>query len=242
MVPDKSGVRGEVPTHHRYPTIPTIKNMGMSRITRHPQYYLHDGSVSIHVAGTVFRVHKYFLERESEYFREGFEAAGPQEDGRSDQAAFRLDDVTISEFERLLWVFYNPQYLYDEQPVDHWITILDLATRWKFPSVRDLAVRQLQKLDMNPVERIIIYNKYNLDKSLLLPAYIRLCKQSSRSVEDGRRLGMPTVLKINEAREYAQRSAAEQGCHSPTSADAEDQELVEILRDVFGLSYLQARS
>jgi hypothetical protein len=67
-----------------------------------------DKPVVNQVAGTVFRVHKYFLERESEYFREGFEAAGPQEDGRSDQAAFRLDDVTISEFERLLWVFYNP--------------------------------------------------------------------------------------------------------------------------------------
>ncbi|KAG2340331.1 hypothetical protein BDR05DRAFT_890231 [Suillus weaverae] len=215
--------------------------MGTPRITRHPQYYLHDGSVSIHarhlfVAGTVFRVHKYFFERESEYFREGFKAAGPQGDGQSDQAAFRLDDVKISEFERLLWVFYNPQYMYDEQPIDHWITILDLATRWKFPGVRDLAVRQLQKLDMKPVERIITYDKYNLDKSLLLPAYILLCKQPSRSVEDGKRLGMPTVLKINEAREYAQRFAAEQGCHSPTSADAEDQELVEILKDVFGLS------
>ncbi|KAG2152547.1 uncharacterized protein EDB93DRAFT_250019 [Suillus bovinus] len=200
--------------------------MGISRIKRHPKYYLYDGSVSIH----------YFFERESEYFREAFETAGPQEDGHSDQAAFRLDDVTISEFERFLWVFYNPQYMYDEKPIDHWVTILDLATRWNFPGVRDLAVRQLEKLDMNPVERIITYDEYNLDKSLLLPAYILLCKQPSRSVEDGNRLGMPTVLKINEAREYAQKSASEQGCHSPTSADAEDEELVEILKDVFSLS------
>jgi hypothetical protein len=102
--------------------------------------------------------------------------------------------------------------------------------------VRDLAVRQLQKLDMKPVERIVTYDKYNLDKSLLLPAYTLLCKQPSRSVEDGKRLGMPTVLKINEARECAQRLAAEQGCPSPTSADAEDQELVEILKDVFDLN------
>ncbi|KAG0697423.1 hypothetical protein DFH29DRAFT_946411 [Suillus ampliporus] len=210
--------------------------MSMPRITRHPQYYLHDGSVSFHIAGTLFRVHKYFFERESEYFRQAFETAMPQGDGHSDQAAFRLDDVKVSEFERLLWVFYNPQYMYDEQPKDHWITILDLATRWKFPGVRDLAVRQLQKLDMKPVERIITYDKYNLDKSLLLPAYMLLCKQSSRSIEDGEQLGMPTVLMISEAREYAQRFAAEQGCPSPTSADAEDEELGEILRSVFGLS------
>jgi len=67
-----------------------------------------DKSAVDQVAGTVFRVHKYFFERESEYFREGFRTAGPQGDGQSDQAAFRLDDVKISEFERLLWVFYNP--------------------------------------------------------------------------------------------------------------------------------------
>jgi hypothetical protein len=126
--------------------------------------------------------------------------------------------------------------MYDEQSKDHWITILDLATRWKFPNVRDLAVRQLQKLDMKPVERIITYYKYNLDQTLLLPAFTLLCKQSSRSVEDGEQLGMPTVLKISEARESAQRVAAEQGCPSPTSADVADEEIAEILRGVFGMS------
>ncbi|KAJ8586626.1 hypothetical protein M405DRAFT_743285, partial [Rhizopogon salebrosus TDB-379] len=128
------------------------------------------------------------------------------------------------------------RYMYDEQSKDHWVTILDLATRWKFPNVRDLAVRQLQKLDMKPVERIITYYKYNLDQTLLLPAFTLLCKQSSRSVEDGEQLGMPTVLKISEARESAQRVAAEQGCSSPTSADVADEEIAEILRGVFGMS------
>jgi hypothetical protein len=60
------------------------------------------------VEGTLFRVHRYFFERESEYFQQALQAAGPQEDGHSDRAAFRLDDVSISDFERLLWVFYNP--------------------------------------------------------------------------------------------------------------------------------------
>src|SRR6267154_468537 len=126
--------------------------------------------------------------------------------------------------------------MYDEQSKDHWVTILDLATRWSFPVVRDLAARQLQKLDMKPVERILTYNKYNLDKSLLLPAYTFLCKQSSRSVEDGEQLGMHTVLKISEAREYAQKFAAEQEFPSPTSADADDEKVAEILRGVLGLS------
>lgn len=126
--------------------------------------------------------------------------------------------------------------MYDEQPKDHWVTILDLATRWKFPNVRDLAVRQLQKIDIKPVERILMYDKYNLDKSLLLPAYTLLCRQPSRYVEDGEQLGMSIVLKISEARECAQRVAAERGCYSPTSADATDEEHAEVLRSVFGMS------
>jgi len=126
--------------------------------------------------------------------------------------------------------------MYDDQPKEHWVTILDLATRWKFPNVRDLAVRQLQKLDIKPVERVVLYDKYDLDKNLLLPAYTLLCKESSRSVKGGEQLGMPTVLKISEARECAQRVAAERGCHSPTSADTPDDELAEIIRGVFGIN------
>lgn len=71
-------------------------------------YHVADTPAVDQVEGILFRVHRFFFERESEYFQRAFEAAGPQGDGHSDRAAFRLDGVKVSEFEKLLWVFYNP--------------------------------------------------------------------------------------------------------------------------------------
>jgi hypothetical protein len=103
--------------------------------------------------------------------------------------------------------------------------------------MKKLAVDELQKLDIEPVEKIVTYDRYNIDRSLLLPAFKLLCKRASRmSAEEGEQLKMPIVLGIHEARERAIRSAAESGCLSPTSADADDEELERILNDVFTLN------
>jgi len=103
--------------------------------------------------------------------------------------------------------------------------------------MKKLAVDELQNIDMEPVEKIATYDKYAIDKVLLLPAYKHLCKRASRiSAEEGEHIKMPTVLGIQEARERAIRSAAESGCRSPTSADADDQTLEKILNEVFNLN------
>ena len=63
------------------------------------------------VENYLFRVHRYFFERESAYFREKFAVAAPpgqQPRGSSDANAFPLEDVLANDFSRFLWVFYNP--------------------------------------------------------------------------------------------------------------------------------------
>ncbi|KAJ8597154.1 hypothetical protein M405DRAFT_877155 [Rhizopogon salebrosus TDB-379] len=128
-------------------------------------------------------------------------------------------------------------YRRDAKPKDHWIVILKLSTKWKFPDIKQLAVDELQKLEIDPVERIVTYDKYEVDRSLLLPAFKLLCKRTNRmSNEEGEQLKMPTVLGLYEVRERAIRSAAESGHRSPTSADAEDGVLEQFLNEVFSLS------
>lgn len=208
---------------------------GVFPIHYHPGYYLSDGNITFYVDGTLFRVHRYFFERESQLFAEDF-AKAPQK-GASDSSAYRLYDVTIADFSKFLWVWYSPSHRRESKDKDHWLTILELSTRWQFPDMKKLAVDELQKLDIEPVEKIVTYDRYNIDRSLLLPAFKLLCKRASRmSAEEGEQLKMPIVLGIHEARERAIRSAAESGCCSPTSADADDEELERILNDVFTLN------
>ena len=59
----------------------------------------------------IYRVHRYFFERESAWFREklGVPApAGQPAKGSSDAQPFPLDDVSADDFSKFLWIFYNP--------------------------------------------------------------------------------------------------------------------------------------
>jgi hypothetical protein len=214
--------------------MPNGSHNGVSPVHHHPDYYLKDGNITFLVQDTLFRVHRHFFEVESQFFLQEF--AKTPKDGTSDSSAFRLDKVTISDFSNFLWVWYSPRYRRDSKPKDHWLTILELSTAWQFPEMKKLAIDELQKFDIEPVEKITTYDRYQIDRSLLLPAYKLLCKRVGRmSIEEGEQLKLHTVLGIQEARERAIRSAAERGCLSPTSADADDEELEKILVDVFSL-------
>jgi len=169
------------------------------------------------------------------FFVEEFTKA-PQE-GTSDTSAFRLETVPSADFEKILWVWYSPVYRRDAKPKDFWLVVLKLSTKWQFPEMKKLAVDELQKLEIDAVEKIVTYDKYQVDKSLLLPAYKHLCKRTNRmSTEEGEQLKMHIVLGLQEVRERAIRSAAESGCRSPTSADADDSVLDKLLDEVFSLN------
>ncbi|KAF9228491.1 hypothetical protein BS17DRAFT_805941 [Gyrodon lividus] len=211
---------------------------GVSQITRHPQYYIRDGNVTFLAEGTSFRVHKSFFERESAFFRTLFTASEGEELGDgSDAKPYKLDGVKSEEFAQFLWVWYNPKYTYSQQGKNAWLVILRLASRWEFPEVRQLAIRQLEDLPLLPVEKIVTYREHNVDTHLLLPSYMALCKSTTPlSLSDARLLTMETVIKLIEARERALLHAAASGHESPTSADAPDEVMHSIITELFVLT------
>jgi hypothetical protein len=99
-------------------------------ITRHKRYYIHEADVTIRVhciyieslltltiachaqvENYMFRVHRYFLERESAYFRLRLDkSTHPERDppGSSESNPLVLDEATSDGFACFLWVFYNP--------------------------------------------------------------------------------------------------------------------------------------
>ncbi|KAG1842887.1 hypothetical protein DFJ58DRAFT_854871 [Suillus subalutaceus] len=146
-------------------------------------------------------------------------------------------DATSNDFATLLWVWYSPKYRLDRRSSDNWLAILELSTRWQFLEMRKLAIEQLQNLKMDPVEKIAIYNKYDIDRSLLLPEYKHLCtREGQMSIEEGEKVGLLTVLAIHQARERAMTSAVANERRGLTHADVDDEELEQILRDIFNLN------
>ncbi|KAI5988172.1 hypothetical protein EDD15DRAFT_2389351 [Pisolithus albus] len=212
---------------------------GVSRVVQHKDYYLRGGDMTILVENHLYRIHSYFFERESLFFRQKL-LAGPSEDGEdrpsSDSNHYTLDDVKSEDFARFLWVFYNPKYSLYEAPLDVWLSILRLATRWGFNNVKELTVRELEKLEIECVDKISIYHEYSISKLYLIPSYISVVKRDKPlTFTEGVKLGMETVLRIADARERARQRASESGIRTPSFDDFEDSDVEVLVREVFGL-------
>jgi hypothetical protein len=60
---------------------------------------------------TLFRVHSFFFVQDSSWFWDNLTYPMPPGEttkGSCDTFPFPLKDITMEEFERFLWVFYNP--------------------------------------------------------------------------------------------------------------------------------------
>ncbi|KAG1767080.1 hypothetical protein EDD22DRAFT_876370 [Suillus occidentalis] len=212
---------------------------GVSRVPHHPEFYLEDGNITFLVDNTLFCVHRFFFQRESQVFIR--ELSQAPRDGISDDNPFQVEGVTSVDFATLLWVWYSPKYRLDRTSLETWLVVLELSTRWQFLEMKKLAIERLQSLKIDPIEKIIIYNKYEIDRSLLLPEYKHLCtREGQMSIEEGEKVGMLTVLAIHQARDRAYKSAVAKRRQRTTSADADvvidEEELEQILRDVFNLN------
>ncbi|EGN92767.1 hypothetical protein SERLA73DRAFT_190617 [Serpula lacrymans var. lacrymans S7.3] len=217
---------------------PSNSDHGVARVVHHKDYYIRTGDVSFLVENHLFRVHSYFFERESIFFRQMLTGATPagERSGSPDGDAYTLDDVRSEDFARFLWVFYNPKYSLYQAPLENWLSVLHLANRWGFLSVKDLTVRELEKLTIEPIDKISIYHTYSIDKLFLIPSYIAVCKRDKPlGMAEGTKLGLETVLRLAEARERVRQRAVESGIRSPTFADVEEFEVEGLIREVFGI-------
>ncbi len=122
--------------------------------------------------------------------------------------------------------------LYHATPED-WTTILMLAHRWSFPEVKKLAIRELEKLEMADIQRIHVYQTYDVNRRLLVTRYAALCERlEPLTLEEGIKLGMATSLMIARARECV-RSPSVGGCRSPSSVSIPSEEMQNIIKDLF---------
>jgi len=210
---------------------------GVSRVVRHKEFYIRGGDMTVLVENHLYRIHSYFFERESLFFRNKFASAsenGEDRLGATEEAPYSLEDVKSEDFARFLWVFYNPKYGQYDAPLEWWLSILHLATRWQFDGVKELTIAALEQIEIEGVEKIAIYHNYNINKHLLVPSYMAVCRREKPlSLMEGSKLGMETVLRIAEARERLRQQAMESGVRSPTYEDFGDDETEKLVRELF---------
>ncbi|KAI0352036.1 hypothetical protein OH77DRAFT_1429073 [Trametes cingulata] len=196
----------------------------------HPDYYFDDGNLVILVENTLFRLFRSTFTRHSVVFNDLFSLPigqdGPPAEGQDDDNPLHFSGISSTDFERLLWVLYPPNYgAHKAKSVDEWQSILSLATRWEFNDIRELAIRQLQSLDMHPVDRILIAQEFDIGGRWALSAYTALCERPEPlSLAEASRLGLETTTRIAQLREQLRarthKSSNLGGYHSLTRSAA----------------------
>ncbi|KAH0581877.1 hypothetical protein J132_11255 [Termitomyces sp. J132] len=212
----------------------------IDHLQRNPHYYLSGGDAYFLVENQIFRVHRYFLERESHVFQEWFQGPqapgafrnGESRNGESESAAILLRDVTPAAFEKLLDVFYNPKYSVYGWPIEDWITIIQVAQKWEFSQVLELALRELEKIEIPLISRIALYQRFDIDRSHLLPLYGKLCtRPKALDYQESNAIGLATTVVIFNARERLRARPLKDG-KSLLPAEFQDSEVYMVLTDL----------
>ncbi|KZP08622.1 hypothetical protein FIBSPDRAFT_761084, partial [Athelia psychrophila] len=144
------------------------------------------------VEDVLYSVHRYFFERDSSVF------AGK---GLTEAAPMALEGVSTAHFDQFLSVIYPSEYgLFTASTVEEWTAILSLADRWGFKSIRALAIKQLGPI-ASEIDYIVLGRQYGVEK-WLSDAYEAVCRRNMPlTLEEGRRLGVDDVIRINNIRQ-----------------------------------------
>lgn len=203
-------------------------------LRRYDEYYLPGGDLYFLVDRNHFRVHRYFYERESEFFRKILGAPstpGAERLGTAENALV-IDNVSARDFAKFNWVFYNPKYSIYEAPAEDWQAILGLAHRWGFREVHALSVRELEKLELPHIDRIVTYQQYEVNRQLLIPSYAALTeREEPLTLEEGVLIGIETAITIARAREFTRSRNG----HAGTPSNVHGQEMQDIVQKMFNI-------
>ena len=83
---------------------------------------------------------------------------------------------------------------------EEWISVLEVADRYNFDAVRELAIRKLLEVT-TPIEKLVVGHRY-AERRLLIPGYAALCtRHNAVTIEEAVRIGLEDVVLISQTRE-----------------------------------------
>ena len=90
--------------------------------------------------------------------------------------------------------------MYGASSVEEWSSILHLADKWKFESIRGLSITQLSPI-ASPIDKIVIGRRYGIADWLPGAYQAVYIRPDALTLEEGRRLGVDDVIRIHTIRQ-----------------------------------------
>ncbi|KAI0251873.1 hypothetical protein BJV78DRAFT_1207359 [Lactifluus subvellereus] len=197
-------------------------------ILRKRPFHFEDSQVVLQVERNTYKVHRYFLVRESPFFRDLFSL--PQSgdttvvEGSDDEHPIFLPDTAVSEFESLLRFLYFGMHDDNNLTLKDWITMLSISTRFIFDKVRERAIKEITThLDQfNPFELIGLATKYDVQQ-WLKPAYEKAVTRTDLiSHAEALKVPSPIVVMLMRSREQYWKNRG----HPSTATPIIDSEVI----------------
>ncbi|KDQ58985.1 hypothetical protein JAAARDRAFT_109232, partial [Jaapia argillacea MUCL 33604] len=81
-----------------------------------------------------------------------------------------------------------------------WSSVLALATKWSFKSVRFTAIRHLTTI-ASPIDKLVLGRQYDV-LEWLQDAYVNICQRpEALSIEEAEKLGLKEAILISQVRQ-----------------------------------------
>ncbi|QRW12763.1 hypothetical protein RhiLY_11762 [Ceratobasidium sp. AG-Ba] len=183
---------------------PRLQGLGSTQISKH-QYV--DGSLRLQVDGTSYHIHRHILEISPilTNFVDGHQASSA-----SCQLALLSTNPTVvlsldiksAELEALLDFLYTPFYAIDKLPFETYRLALVPSIKWEFAELRDTILKKLE-CTMGVVERLILAQELHVSSWKTSCLTELVTRSGGLTLDEGRRLGMETVIFVSGAREEA---------------------------------------
>lgn len=120
---------------------------------------------------------------------------------------------------------------------EEWVSVLNLATKWEYLHIRDLAVAHLSEIKVDAVKRIVLAKTYSVDDWLLL-GYMELAKRVSPiDMDEASRIGLESTLRLYQAREEVAKMRHEKASYNYArygEAEVKDYEVRSIIQRFSG--------
>ncbi|KAH9000722.1 hypothetical protein EDB86DRAFT_2802057, partial [Lactarius hatsudake] len=176
------------------------------------------------VEDQIYRVHRYFLVRESDFFRDMFslpQGSSARVEGVDDEHPICIPDTTTAtEFENLLWFLYFGMHDDYRPTVTDWISILTVSTRLIFPKVRERAIKELTSRleDIEPFHLIGLAVKYDVQQ-WLKPTYRRIVTRVELiTYAEAQKIPFPMAVMLMRSHErYSLARSTKDGNHRSSS-------------------------
>ncbi|KAI0317366.1 hypothetical protein OF83DRAFT_1058793 [Amylostereum chailletii] len=176
---------------------------------RHPLFYIDDTQVVFRIGVRFYKVHRYFLIRESEFFRNMFELPRPPEgqdvspEGTDDEHAIELVGVTALELESFLQFLYLGMHDDYNPSMGAWLAILSLSTRFICDKVRARAIKEITARlnELDPFDLVRLAIKFDVQQ-WLHPAYVRIVERTALiTLQEAAGLPLEIAVMLMRARE-----------------------------------------